>query len=273
MAPDSTFPAATIPKPDTPSRSKFRVRFAKLGDLRFVSHHDLMHVFERIFRRAELPIPTSQGFNPRPRMWFAAPLALGIAGLNEVLEFEVAAPLSADEVQDRLVRQLPPGLAVNSVRAIDVKRSAHVRRALYRMTCEPADGVAIASRCQAFLQQQDHLIERLRPQRRRFNLRPYVDELRVDDGKLAMALWVTPNGAARPDEVVAALGLQDQLAAGAVIERSDLEIYDELPPDTKGPPPMHAGHDETVANDGASLEPAGAGRPTAIIDSPFSFDS
>jgi radical SAM-linked protein len=99
MAPDSTFPAAPVSKPDPPSRSKFRVRFAKTGTLRFVSHHDLMHVFERIFRRADLPIPTSQGFNPRPRMWFAMPLALGIVGLREVLEFEVAASLSVDDVR------------------------------------------------------------------------------------------------------------------------------------------------------------------------------
>src|SRR5437016_2896972 len=89
-------------KPEAPPRSKYRVRFAKTHDLRLVSHHDLMHVCERLFRRADLSLPTTQGFNPRPRMWFASSLALGVAGLHEVLEFELIDPLSEDEVRQRL---------------------------------------------------------------------------------------------------------------------------------------------------------------------------
>jgi radical SAM-linked protein len=273
MAPDSTFPTiAPILTPDSPSRSKFRVRFCKSGDLRLVSHHDLMHVFERMFRRADLPIPTTQGFNPRPRMWFALSLALGIAGLNEVLEFEVAEPLSASEVERRLIAQCPPGLVIVSLRAIDVKASAHVRRGWYRLTL-PQPIADLSQRCQAFLQRGEFCVERVRPQRRRINIRPYVDELRCAEDHLAMALWITPNGAARPEEIIAALGLQELLDAGAVIERTDLEIYDELPPGVTGPPVMQAAHEETGSNDGILLQTPVAARPTAIIDSPFSFDS
>src|ERR1043166_5046546 len=89
-------------KPEAPPRYKYRVRFAKAGDLRLVSHHDLMHVCERMFRRADLSIPVTQGFNPRPRMWFALSLALGVAGRNEILELELNEPLSEDEVERRL---------------------------------------------------------------------------------------------------------------------------------------------------------------------------
>src|SRR5919205_856365 len=130
MAPVSEI-EAIAPKPVAPPRCKFRVRFGKTGDLRLVSHHDLMHVCERMFRRADLPIPVTQGFNPRPRMWFALSLALGVAGINEVLEFEVAEPIAAEEVERRLTWQCPPGLEIVRVRAIDVKSSAHVRRAIY----------------------------------------------------------------------------------------------------------------------------------------------
>ena len=55
-----------VPQP----RCKYRVRFAKTGELRLVSHHDLMHCFERMLRRAELPFHSSEGFNPKPRMVF-----------------------------------------------------------------------------------------------------------------------------------------------------------------------------------------------------------
>jgi radical SAM-linked protein len=271
MAPDSTLPAPIV-APDSPPRAKFRVRFCKSGDLRLVSHHDLMHVFERMFRRADLPIPTTQGFNPRPRMWFALSLALGIAGINEVLEFEVAEPLSAEEVERRLIAQCPPGLVIVSLRAIDVKASAHVRRGWYRVAL-PRPMADLPQRCQAFLECGEHWVERVRPQRRRINIRPYVDEVKISDSQLALALWITPNGAARPEEIIAALGLQELLDAGAVIERTDLEIYDELPPGVTGPPVMQAAQEETGSNDGTSSKTPVAARPTAIIDSPFSFDS
>lgn len=270
MAPASTF-SAPLSTPDTSSRTKFRVRFRKAGDLRFLSHHDLMHLFERMFRRAELPILSTQGFNPRPRMWFALSLALGVAGLREILEFEIGQPIPADEVMRRLVRQSPLELEIQSVRVIDFRASAQVRRAWYRLALE--NEPALAPRCQAFLQSAEHWVERIRPRHRRINVRPYVDELGVLDNHLTMALWITPSGAARPEEIITALGLQGLLDAGAVIERSDLEIYDELAPGVSGPPLWEAAPEELSANDGASSEPLVAARPTAIMDSPFSFDS
>jgi len=159
-----------------------------------------------------------------------------------------------------------------SLRAIDVKASAHVRRGWYRLSL--AGPMAdLPQRCQGFLERGECWVERVRPQHRRINIRPYVDELRCGGDHLALALWITPNGAARPEEIIAALGLQDLLDAGAVIERTDLEIYDELPPGVTGPPAMQAAQEEIGANDGISLQTPVAARPTAIIDSPFSFDS
>jgi Uncharacterized protein conserved in bacteria (DUF2344) len=276
-----------------PPRCKFRVRFRKAGDLRLVSHHDLMHVFERMFRRADLPIPVTQGFNPRPRMWFALSLALGVAGLNEVLEFEASHHLAADEVQHLLTWQCPPGLEILSVRAIDVKTSARVRRALCRLPmgtmqedregeapAEPpfakAHGSAgaspsptLAERIVTFMQRTECWVERARPQPRRINIRPFIHELHAHTDHLDMALWITPNGAARPDEIIAALGLKELLDNGAVIERTDLEVYDELPPGTEGPPLIRAAIEEISANDkDLPME-----RPTALMDNPMSFDS
>src|ERR1700704_1867488 len=108
----SLSPIPTPEKPEAPPRSKFRARFRKAQDLRLVSHHDLMHVCERMFRRADLSIPVTQGFNPRPRMWFASAMALGIAGLNEVLEFELFEPISDSDIQSRLTAQAPPGFEI-----------------------------------------------------------------------------------------------------------------------------------------------------------------
>ena len=97
-------PSATMPSP------KVRLRFAKRGDLRLVSHHDLMRCLERMARRAELPLAQSQGFNPRPKIAFTLALALGIEGHHEVVEMELAEPMEPSEVLRRLAAVSPPGL-------------------------------------------------------------------------------------------------------------------------------------------------------------------
>ncbi|MBI3823584.1 MAG: DUF2344 domain-containing protein [Planctomycetes bacterium] len=255
-------------QPEAPPRFKYRVRFAKSGDLRLVSHHDLMHVCERLFRRADLTLPVTQGFNPRPRMWFALSLALGVAGLREVLEFELTESLSADEVQRRLRSQAPPGLAILSVVPIETRTSARIRQAWYRLPLEEpiAD---LQSRCTTFLERDEYRIERHRPHPRRINIRPFVHELHAHPDRLDLALWITSNGAARPEEVINALGLNDLLERGAVIERTDLEVYDELPAGIEGPPLIESASEEISPND----KDLPQHRPQAIMDNPMSFDS
>src|SRR2546421_1972418 len=90
--------------------TKVRLRFAKRGDLRLVSHHDLMRCLERALRRADLPMAHSQGFNPRPKVVFVLALALGVEGRREVLELDLAEPLEPLEVLHRLTAAAPPGL-------------------------------------------------------------------------------------------------------------------------------------------------------------------
>jgi len=71
------------------ARHKVRIRFRKAGDLRMVSHHDLMRCFARMLRRAALPFRSSEGFHPKPRLSFPLSLALGIVGCEEVVDLEL----------------------------------------------------------------------------------------------------------------------------------------------------------------------------------------
>ena len=62
-------------------RQRVRMRFRKEGDLRLISHRDLLTAIERLFRRIGLKLSMSGGFHPRPRISFPLSLALGIRGL------------------------------------------------------------------------------------------------------------------------------------------------------------------------------------------------
>jgi radical SAM-linked protein len=208
-------------------RDKYRIRFRKYRDLRLISHHDLMRCFERMLRRAELPFHSTQGFNPKPRLVFAQSLALGVEGLHEVADLELDADVAAAEVHERLSRQAPDGLEILSVRRVDPKASAQVHRATYRVALPPELSADLPAKAQGLLAQEHCWVERTRPQARRVDVRPYLLELRVMPGALEMDLKVTPHGTARPEEVAGLLGLDDLLVAGAVLQRTALELHDE----------------------------------------------
>lgn len=219
-------------------RDKVRIRFRKAGDLRLISHHDLMRCFERMLRRAAIPYHATQGFNPKPRLVFALSLPLGVVGLREIAELELDEELPLDDLQQRLTQVAPPGLEILSLERITPKTTAHVCQVRYRLPL-PADRLAsLPERIAAVLAAPECWIERTRPQPRRFDARPYLDGLRLAPLALEMDLRVTPTGSVRPDEVLELLGVRDLLDQGAVLERTDLELTSDGPqPAVQSPAP------------------------------------
>jgi radical SAM-linked protein len=264
------------------NRDKVRIRFKKAGDLRLVSHHDLMHCFERMFRRAALPFHSSEGFNPKPRMAFALSLALGIVGAEEVLELELDEHLPAQEIHERLARQTPPGLEILSVKRIPRKTKAQVRRVCYSIPVSSERAAELPARCAALLTRTECWVERSRPQPRRLDVRPYLRGLRMLDGSgaqngepitiLEMDLWVTPYGTVRPEEVLGLLEIRDLLDAGAVLERTKLALHDEDQTPDSGPESRGPGTvDRGPGNAARSTDHAP--RSTPLVPGPLSFDS
>jgi radical SAM-linked protein len=208
-------------------RDKVRIRFRKGGPLRLVSHHDLMRCFERMLRRAGLPFHSTEGFNPKPRLTFALSLGLGIVGCEEIVELELDEILPVEEIQARLAAQAPAGLEFLHVQRIDLKASAQGCLASYRVAISSELREQVTQRISTFLDSDHCWVERLRPQARRLDIRGYVHDLRWRDDALEMDLKISPQGTARPDEILLALGLGNLLENGAVLERTRLEIHDD----------------------------------------------
>jgi len=202
---------------------KVRLRFRKAGDLRLVSHLDLMRSFERMLRRAQLPFRRTEGFHPSPRLVLSQSLPLGVIGHAEAAELELTQEIEPTEVLDRLRAQAPPGIEFLSAVRIPLKSTGRPRRAVYRISADamPSD---LAARCDNLLAATEVWAERERPRPRQINIRPYVDSLTVGDGALVASIWITQEGSARADEVAAAVGLVDLHP----IERIKLELLDEV---------------------------------------------
>jgi radical SAM-linked protein len=103
---------------------RLRVRFSKLGKVRWTSHRDVARMWERAFRRVTLPLAYTQGFSPRPKVSFGLALPTGHESVAEYLDLELAAdaPLDAlgvDNLPARLSPALPAGIDVLAATVID----------------------------------------------------------------------------------------------------------------------------------------------------------
>ena len=215
-------------QPDPMTGDKLRFRFSKTGTLRLLSHHDLMRCLERMLRRAGLPFKSTAGFHPGPRVVFALSLPLGVAARDEVMELELTRPCDAADVLAGLNAQAPAGLAFTRVAVVPMKVTALPRRALYTLHLPPDRAADTAGRAADLMAAEKVWVERLKPSPKRLNIRPYLRAVRVDDNTLTLDLWVTGTGTARADELTRLLGLGDLPDAGAVWERTGIEIRDEV---------------------------------------------
>lgn len=93
----------------------YRIKFSKSDDVKFVSHLDVMRIFQRAIKRAGLPIGYSKGFNPHQLMSFAQPLTLGTTSTGEYGDFEFEYELPASEIQERLNSAMPTGFGIENV--------------------------------------------------------------------------------------------------------------------------------------------------------------
>ena len=79
-----------------------RLKFKKVGSLQYISHLDLVRTMSKIITRARLPLWYTEGFNPKPKMIFAAPLSIGTESVCEFLDIRLIDDIPAEEVKARL---------------------------------------------------------------------------------------------------------------------------------------------------------------------------
>ncbi len=113
---------------------RYLLKFSKKGEIRYISHLDLLRVFQRAFRRTDIRLRYSNGFNPHPKIGFALPLSLGYESTGEYVEFETETEDTPESMMNQLNRQMPDGL-----QALDCRQLRETGKS------SPAAAVAFAS--------------------------------------------------------------------------------------------------------------------------------
>ena len=115
--------------------AKYRLQFTKYGDMKYVSHLDLIRLFTRIFHRAELPLAYSEGFNPHPKMAVLLPLSVGYESACEYIDVEFKAGVSMLDCLKKLKGKLPLGMEIPQITELNEtsKKAKHIRYASYEI--------------------------------------------------------------------------------------------------------------------------------------------
>ncbi|MCA8917182.1 MAG: TIGR03936 family radical SAM-associated protein [Planctomycetes bacterium] len=211
--------------------SRYRMRFEKREALRFISHHDLMRVYELALRRSGLKVAHTQGFNPHPKVSFALALPLGVESLDEIvdidIEHEADAP-SPESVMAQLGEQMPPGLRLLSAEIA----TGRPRVIAVDYECElPPDFAELdelQERLTAFMQSATHPFSRDRGRGkspRSFDARAFTQSATLEGRLLKMRLLFSQEGGMKPSDLLLVL----QLDPNRFLVTKTRSILAELP--------------------------------------------
>ncbi len=208
---------------------RLRITFARHNGVKYLAHLELMRMWERALRRAGWRPVYSQGFNPHPKINFAAALPVGVAGDAELMEVQLEIPRPVEQAAGELAAQLPSGFELRGVQefpldAPTLQRS--LRAAEYVARCpQEVSEEQLHHQAERLLAAAQLIRERKKESKvQSYDLRPMIHVLEVNCDLagypvVRMTLRADAQGAGRPDEVLREMGIDP---AGCDITRTQL---------------------------------------------------
>lgn len=159
------------------------VRLTKGDEVRFVSHLDIQRLLQRAFRRGEIPLAYSNGFNPHPQMSFATALSTGYTSDAEWVEVKLDADMTADEFIARVNPVMPKGFAIGEAMCIEDKLpslTALLESAEYELTFgKNTDGARLTEGVKKLLSNEIIVDKRTKGGMKKVDIRPQVFSAQV----------------------------------------------------------------------------------------------
>ncbi|OGN89194.1 MAG: hypothetical protein A2158_02985 [Chloroflexi bacterium RBG_13_46_14] len=197
---------------------RLRIRFTRGDEIKYISHLDIMRLWERALTRTGIRIAYSEGFSPHPRLSLAVPLAVGVTGESELLDVYTSDSVSPHWFTDVVNKQLPTGISILGVQKIGVmipSLQSQVRQAEYRIEVDREHGPEDIESAIASLLSSEKLpwYHERDTGKREYDLRELIDDIKLessDDERctITMLLRCGSNGSGRPEQVTLALGFK-----------------------------------------------------------------
>lgn len=199
---------------------RLRIKFSRGEELKFLSHLDLMRLWERALRRARVPLAYSQGYTPHPQISLAAPLAVGVTSEAELMDVYLSRWTTPRLFQAQVQKQLPQGIKLLGVWQIGLKvpsLQSQVKFAEYRVEIETDRTSQEIQQSLDSLLRTDKLpwyhMRDTGP--KRYDLRALIEDLWLIEHRdslcvLGMRLRCDEKGSGRPEQVTKALGFSQR---------------------------------------------------------------
>ena len=169
---------------------KVRIRFSKTGPLKFIGHLDVMRYFQKLFRRAEIPVKYSEGFSPHQILSFSHPLPLGMESVGEYADIELTKPISSEEAMEKLNRESVEFIKVRSFKELPedtANAMASVCASMYKIEFdEECPFKDLKSLIQKVLDASELIVYKKTKKSEKFeNIRPFIYEIALEKDKPA----------------------------------------------------------------------------------------
>lgn len=210
--------------------SKYVIKFAKEGYIKYTSHLDMLRLFKRAFKKCGIKLMHSQGFNPHPKMGFAQPLSLGYTSRCELLEFETVEAMSTADMKDKLAAVMPMGVEILAVAPLNIKAkslASVVDEALYKVVFPvKSDSRDFDKVLEEYLAQTELMAEKRQKKTKKMvasNIRGKIRTITLGEGEkltLMMNLDCGSISNLSPEQVIASFVQFAELG----IDRYDIEV-------------------------------------------------
>ena len=189
---------------------KYRLKYRKNSDFKFISHLDTMRVFQQTFRRAGLKLCFSRGFNRRPKISSGFPLPLGYSSKDEYLDIIV---VGADRnLAEHINRELPDGIFIELADEIPLKSKSLFTGTTgfeYEVRFHETLPKNVLKAVDGLLNRSEIIVERLRKNHvRQIDIRPFINNIALrDDSKIILSTKVINGQSVRPEEILKQLSI------------------------------------------------------------------
>lgn len=215
---------------------KVRIKFKKDGSLRFIGHLDVMRFFQKVMRRAQIPIAFTAGYNPHMIMSFASPLGIGLTSEGEYFDMELAGHISSAEAVRRMNAVTAEGIEVISFRQISEEKKmtgmAIASAADYLVGCKCRENGALFTQKMiiGFLGQQEIVVtKQTKRSEQEADIRPLIYQMELTKEGIYLQLAAGSAQNLKPELVISALcrfaGIDE---ASMAWTRRRLEMYADL---------------------------------------------
>ena len=183
---------------------KFRIRFSKTGQAKYLGHLELTRLLIRAFRRSQIPLVFSRGFHPLPRVSFGPPLPVGYESRAEFLDMQIQGPVRPDDAAERINSVLPYGVQILEIQEISLKWPSifdMMDKVIFIIpfpdpageSTEPARRFREAERFPVFWTRKNRPID----------LKEVVDFISIEEGnRIKMVMRSNREGVMRPEEAL-----------------------------------------------------------------------